>query len=409
MAEIKPLPKIEPLCVDLYKIIGPGFLLSTAFKRWLIEMNLREDWDDLLELAERSNRGIIFYGNKDEACAYDSLVLVLNDYFKQHAMGDLVNFVKGMLKTCVEEKKQTIDISVIKKDMAVAGIDKKLINTLEEVNSSVTKDDVTKSTSSTSDTAATNVRLLEEKYKNEVGKEANSDAAINAYLKWHSAALTYLSRFYSDINPDYKEFKNVDNSGNGYVLINNFHKIYSIYNLLMNQAENEMKHVANSQKTPMIFISHSSKDKAFVEALVELLESLGFDEKTLFCSSVDGYGIGLGDNVFKTLKNLFLEHNLYVLFIHSPRYYESAVSLNEMGAAWVLKTNYFSFLTKDMSFQKMNGVVNSSDIAIKVDADDAKARLNELKDKLLVAFGLEEISQTKWERKRNKFLESVLE
>ena len=43
--------------------------------------------------------------------------------------------------------------------------------------------------------------------------------------------------------------------------------------------------------------SHSSKDKAFVEELVELLESIGFDENNLFCSSVDGYGIGLGEDI----------------------------------------------------------------------------------------------------------------
>lgn len=408
MAEIKPIPKIEPLCVDLYKIIGPKFLLSTAFKRWLIEVNLREAWDDFLDFAERSNRGFVFYGNKTEACAYDSLVLIFNDYYKRHDFGELVNFVKGILMVFVEDKKRAVEISVIKKDMVVVGIGTELINTIDDVNASIDHNDMTQSANQTSNNTEAKIRSLEEKYKTEVGKDANSIAAIDAYLKWHSMTLSYLSQYYSNINPDYKEFKNVDNSGNGYVLLNNFHKIYSIYNLLMTQAKNGVKHVVKSQKTPMIFISHSSKDKDFVESLVELLESLGFDEKTLFCSSVDGYGIGLGDNVFNTLKNLFLEHDLYVLFIHSPRYYESTVSLNEMGAAWVLKTNYFSFLTKDMSFSRMTGVVNSSEIAIKVDADDAYARLNELKDKLLEAFGLEGMSQTKWERKRDKFLLNVL-
>ena len=85
----------------------------------------------------------------------------------------------------------------------------------------------------------------------------------------------------------------------------------------------------------------------------------------------------------------------------------SAVSLNEMGAAWVLKTNFFSLLTKDMKFEMMKGVVNSNTVAIKVDADDAKARLNELKDKLCSVFSLDGISQTEWERKRDKFLEHV--
>lgn len=68
---------------------------------------------------------------------------------------------------------------------------------------------------------------------------------------------------------------------------------------------------------------------------------------------------------------------------------------------------FYSFLTQDMQFEKMKGVVNSDKVAIKVSAEDAKARLNELKDKLCAAFNLESISHTKWERKRDRFLENV--
>lgn len=163
-----------------------------------------------------------------------------------------------------------------------------------------------------------------------------------------------------------------------------------------------------SAKNPMIFISHSSKDKPFVEALVSLLEDIGFDKSNLFCSSVDGYGIALSKDIFETLRSLFNEHNLYVIFIHSPRYYKSAVSLNEMGAAWVLKTDFCSFLTADMDFNKMSGVVNGSTIAIKVDTEDVPSRLNELKNLLIQMFSLPLIDETKWERKRNMFLKHVL-
>lgn len=163
-----------------------------------------------------------------------------------------------------------------------------------------------------------------------------------------------------------------------------------------------------STKTPMIFISHSSKDKPFVEALVSLLEDIGFDKSNLFCSSVDGYGIALSKDIFETLRSLFNEHNLYVIFIHSPRYYKSAVSLNEMGAAWVLKTDFCSFLTADMDFNKMSGVVNGSTIAIKVDTEDVPSRLSELKNLLIQMFSLPLIDETKWERKRNMFLKQVL-
>lgn len=161
-------------------------------------------------------------------------------------------------------------------------------------------------------------------------------------------------------------------------------------------------------KTPMVFISHSSKDKDFANALVALLEDIGLDSSNLFCSSVEGYGIALSKDIFETLRSLFNEHNLYVIFIHSPRYYKSAVSLNEMGAAWVLKTDFCSFLTTDMSFSKMEGVVNGSTISIKVDAEDAPARLTELKNTLIPMFGLQTIDETKWERKRKVFLNQVL-
>ena len=161
------------------------------------------------------------------------------------------------------------------------------------------------------------------------------------------------------------------------------------------------------KKTPMVFISHSSKDKDFAEALVVLLEDLGMDSTNLFCSSIDGYGVGLSQDIFETLRSLFNEHNLFVIFIHSPRYYKSPVSLNEMGAAWVLKTDFCSLLTSDMEFSNMSGVVNDSKISIKVNNNDAPARLTELKDKLITLFELKNIDAIKWERKRNAFLDRV--
>ena len=251
------------------------------------------------------------------------------------------------------------------------------------------------------------VRSLEKIYKEASSKEINSMDAIRTYHEWHSSAVVYLSNYYSSANADYVKFKNIDNSGNGYTLLNNYHELYSIYNLLMIQTNKDSNARMERTNSPMVFISHSSKDKAFVEELVELLERIGFDESNLFCSSVDGYGIELGEDIFDTLKKLFYEHELFVIFVHSPRYYESPVSLNEMGAAWVLRTNFYSFLTQDMQFDRMKGVVNSDKVAIKVDAEDAKARLNELKDKLCTAFDLESISHTKWERKRDRFLEKV--
>lgn len=175
----------------------------------------------------------------------------------------------------------------------------------------------------------------------------------------------------------------------------------------MIKVEKQVEQVLSSSKTPMVFISHSSKDKSFVEALVSLFEDLGMTSENLFCSSVPEYGIGISQNIFDVLRDLFLKHNLYVIFVHSPRYYESSVSLNEMGAAWVLRTNFCSILTRDMDFSKMNGVINGNAISIKVDADDAPARLNELKNILIKTLSLPSIDENRWERKRNNFIKIV--
>lgn len=210
------------------------------------------------------------------------------------------------------------------------------------------------------------------------------------------------------MNSDFKEFKDLDNSGNGYVLNSNFNKIYAKYNLLMANVNNmPVDDNENKKKSPMVFISHSSKDKDFVEALVNLLEDIGLNKNTLFCSSVAGYGLELSENIFDTLRALFKNHDLYMIFIHSPRYYQSPVSLNEMGAAWVLRTGFCSFLTTDMDFTDLKGVINGSTIGIKVDADDATFKLNDLYKKLQDMFNLTPLDSNLWERKRNAFLKLV--
>lgn len=180
------------------------------------------------------------------------------------------------------------------------------------------------------------------------------------------------------------------------------------FKLGLDDKKNTVDVESTGKKPAMVFISHSSKDLEFVEALVTLLEDIGFDNTNLFCSSVTGYGVELSQDIFETLLSLFNQYELFVIFIHSPRYYKSTVSLNEMGAAWVLKNDISSFLTTDMEFSDMTGVVDNSKISIKVNHSDAPARLTELKDRLISMFELKSIDNIKWERKRQAFLEKVL-
>lgn len=161
-------------------------------------------------------------------------------------------------------------------------------------------------------------------------------------------------------------------------------------------------------KTPKIFISHSSGDKEFVEALVDLLERMQFTSNEVFCSSVPGYWVKLKQNFCEVIKSQFTNHDLFLIYVHSPRLYASPISMNEMGAAWVLQNDYYSFLTIDMDYDKMKGVVDSREIAIKVNAETAKNRMNEFMENLCKLFG-KPYDLCTWERKRDAFLKKVCE
>ncbi|HFU75112.1 MAG TPA: toll/interleukin-1 receptor domain-containing protein, partial [Arcobacter sp.] len=105
------------------------------------------------------------------------------------------------------------------------------------------------------------------------------------------------------------------------------------------ESKESKKMVTNNR----IFISHASADLPIVEEIIELLESIGLTSTQIFCTSFEGYGIGLGDDFLKTLKDE-LEGNTLVVFILSKSFYKSPICLCEMGAAWVLSKSHIPIL-----------------------------------------------------------------
>ena len=160
-----------------------------------------------------------------------------------------------------------------------------------------------------------------------------------------------------------------------------------------------------------LFISHSSKDQVYVDALIKLFEFMGIGRnmEQMICTSVEDYGIPLDTNIFDFLKRQFLEYQLHVIFLLSPNYYASPVCLNEMGAAWVLQTRYTSILVPGFRFDMIRGAIDPAKKAIQMDARDIQVKdsLNKLKDNLLSEFGLGYLAQTRWERYRDQFIEEV--
>lgn len=165
----------------------------------------------------------------------------------------------------------------------------------------------------------------------------------------------------------------------------------------------------DKMKPKKIFISHSQDDEKYTDALVKLLVSLGIDTTNLFCSSKNGYDIPLGESIYDFLRNCFTECELHVIFIHSKNFYSSAVSLNEMGAAWITGTKHTSILLPNFDFKDMDGVVKPDAIAIKLDSETktVKHLLNQLSDIIIQEFNLKPKIASIWEDNRDEFLENV--
>lgn len=185
---------------------------------------------------------------------------------------------------------------------------------------------------------------------------------------------------------------------------------------VMEQTQQYIKHVRGESKEekekvkkPLLFISHSSANENIVTNLVQLLRTLGFNNKNLFCSSVPGYDIKEGEDIYDTLASKFQDYNIFVIFLLSSEYYQSAACLNEMGATWVLKANYSTIVCPGFSIPEIKGAINPSKMAVVLeDNKRVNGKLNNLKDRLIEFFGLPEVEDdTIWENDRNKFIEST--
>jgi len=250
----------------------------------------------------------------------------------------------------------------------------------------------------------------------------NSNEAIRAFHAWHTAAVEFFAEVLGVDEPLLEKFQPEGLDGNGYVLRSVYHLILGTYAMLKVKVrkhieQHKEKSVAvtakvvqqmDNIKPKKIFISHSSGDGEFAANLVELLVLMGFDaKKEVFCSSVPGCWVEDGEDFIKVIKEHFDKWELYVIYIHSPRFYSSHIAMNEMGAAWVLQREFSSFLTKDMSFAELDAVVPNTNVAIKVDSPEAEARMNSWRQRILAWFGKAQTNDTFWESNRNKFLKTV--
>lgn len=121
-----------------------------------------------------------------------------------------------------------------------------------------------------------------------------------------------------------------------------------------------------------IFISHSSKNKNYGDALVNLLTAVGVKDDEIIFTSNDAYGIPIGQSIFNWLKSRISEKP-HVLYLLSPEYYQSVACLNEMGAAWVVENKHTMIFTPQFNLSSpefINGAIDPREIGFYIDNHD---------------------------------------
>ena len=152
-----------------------------------------------------------------------------------------------------------------------------------------------------------------------------------------------------------------------------------------------------------IFISHSSKDADIVEEIIDLIEIIGIKPGQIFCSSFQGYSIGLGQDFLQRIKDE-LNGKVLVLFIITPNFYSSPVCLCEMGAAWVKTSLHIPIVVPPLSYEDVKGVIPLTQ-GFKI---NEPLKWNILKEQLEEWFSIQhKDSVSVWERKRDKAIQVI--
>ncbi|WP_074626421.1 toll/interleukin-1 receptor domain-containing protein [Bacillus cereus] len=163
-----------------------------------------------------------------------------------------------------------------------------------------------------------------------------------------------------------------------------------------------------TNKIDKIFISHSSKDKEYVKTLVQLLNNIGVkkNQNNIFCSSLPGYDIPHGENIYEFLEKELNNNNIMVLFVLSDNYYQSAPCLNEMGAAWITSKKSTTVLTPNFDFKQIAGAIDPTKISFKM---NDSVGLDKFRDSIIQTLELADTDYKIWQGDKKDYLSKINE
>nr|WP_292608861.1 hypothetical protein [Methanobrevibacter sp. UBA188] len=154
----------------------------------------------------------------------------------------------------------------------------------------------------------------------------------------------------------------------------------------------------NRKSEPVIFLSHSSTDTKYGNALEKLLSGIGIKKDQLIYTSHPLHKIPLDQNIYEYLRNSF-SRKIFVIVLWSDEYLNRPACLNEMGAVWVTQSDYTNIYVPSFDFKNPKYAQCAVDTnrmgAILDGSENCKASIIELKDKLIKIFDLS-VDERQW-------------
>ena len=154
---------------------------------------------------------------------------------------------------------------------------------------------------------------------------------------------------------------------------------------------NETMKQSTTPLLPLIFLSHSSSDKIYGNALQKFFTGIGIKNNQLIYTSHPLHKIPLDANIYDYLR-MNIDTKILMIFLWSDVYLDSPACLNEMGAAWVMKSDYTNLFIPTFHFDNSKFhecAVDTRRMGAVLNGDEhCKANMLELKNKVQVMFGL---------------------
>jgi len=153
-----------------------------------------------------------------------------------------------------------------------------------------------------------------------------------------------------------------------------------------------------------LFISHSSKDSAIAQCLVDLIiKVFKVSEDQIFCSSLDGHKVRTGDNWINSIHDSIRKSNI-ALILFSPNYKISEICLAEMGALLLSdEISIIPFLIPPVTQKDTNMLLRT----IQLEEIQSAGSLERVKDLLISKMSLKVPKSDYWNNQKDSFIKNV--